>query len=68
MFMVQWDDEIFDRDGALELFDALGSHDKRMHVHPGRHGAFPQEAADAGREFLSRQLRRERTGAECLGA
>src|SRR5262245_61157458 len=56
MFMVQWDDEIFDREGALELFDAIGSRDKRMHVHPGKHGAFPPEAADAGCTFLASQL------------
>jgi dienelactone hydrolase len=56
LFMVQWDDEIFDRDGALELFDAIGSQDKRMHVHPGKHGDFPQEAADAAREFLAARL------------
>ena len=56
LFMVQWDDEIFDRAGALELFDTIGSVDKRMHVHPGKHGAFPQEAADAGREFLAARL------------
>ena len=60
MFMVQWDDEIFDRDGALELFDTIGASDKRMHVHPGKHGAFPQEAADAGRVFLAARLARER--------
>ncbi|MDP9235877.1 MAG: dienelactone hydrolase family protein [Chloroflexota bacterium] len=58
LFMVQWADELFDREGALELFDTIGSHDKRMHVHPGQHGAFPQEAADATREFLAAQLRR----------
>ncbi len=56
LFMVQWDDEIFDRDGALELFDMIGSPDKRMHVHPGKHGAFPLEAANATREFLAAQL------------
>jgi dienelactone hydrolase len=56
LFMVQWDDEIFDRDGALELFDLIGSRDKRMHVHPGKHGAFPAEAADATREFLAERL------------
>jgi dienelactone hydrolase len=56
LFMVQWDDEIFHRDGALELFDAIGSPDKRMHVHPGRHGAFPLEAFDATREFLAARL------------
>jgi len=52
----QWDDEIFDREGALELFDTIGSQDKRMHVHPGKHGAFPREAADATREFLAARL------------
>jgi dienelactone hydrolase len=56
LFMVQWDDEIFDRAGALALFDAIGSRDKRMHVHPGKHGAFPPEAADATREFLAAKL------------
>jgi dienelactone hydrolase len=56
LFMVQWDDEIFDRDGALELFDTIGSRDKRMHVHPGKHGDFPLEAADATREFLARRF------------
>ena len=57
LFMIQWDDEIFDRDGALELFDTIGSPDKRLHVHPGKHGDFPQEAADATREFLAARLR-----------
>jgi dienelactone hydrolase len=57
LFMVQWDDEIFDRAGALELFDLIGSRDKRMHVHPGKHGAFPEEAATATREFLAARLR-----------
>lgn len=62
LFMVQWDDEIFDRDGALELFDLIGSRDKRMHVHPGKHGAFPREAADATREFLAERLLGTRAG------
>ena len=68
MFMLQWDDEIFDRHGALELFDAIGSKDKRMHVHPGRHGAFPREAADAARKFLSLQFRGPQTSAESAEA
>lgn len=56
LFLVQWDDEIFDRDGALEQFDTIGSKDKRMHVHPGKHGDVPQEAAHAAREFLASVL------------
>ena len=56
LFMVQWDDERFGREGAFELFGALGSRDKRMHVHPGAHGALPLEAADTTREFLAAHL------------
>jgi dienelactone hydrolase len=56
LFMVQWDDERFDRDGAFELFGELAATDKRMHVHPGLHGALPPEGRDASREFLARNL------------
>jgi len=56
LFMVQWDDERFDRDGAFELFDALGSADKRLHAHPGLHAELPAEGRDATREFLARYL------------
>lgn len=56
LFMVQWDDERFDRDGAFELFGALGANDKRMYVHPGLHGALSVEAQDATREFLAARL------------
>lgn len=56
MFMVQWDDERFDRDGAFELFHALGSTDKRLHAHPGLHAEMPAEATDATREFLAARL------------
>lgn len=56
MFLMQWDDEIFDRDGALELFDLIGSKDKRLIAHPGAHSAVPVEAWHASREFLARYL------------
>ncbi len=62
LFMVQWHDEIFDREGALELFDAIGSPDKQMRVHTGKHGDVPQEAADAAREFLASRLQRKPHG------
>ena len=32
-----WDDERFDRDGQVELYEMLGSTDKRLHAYPGRH-------------------------------
>ena len=56
MFLVQWDDELFDRDSSIGLFDALGSPDKRMHVYPGRHGAVPLEAFRSSEAFLAERL------------
>jgi dienelactone hydrolase len=32
LFTMQWDDERFERAGQLELFDRLGSRDKRLHA------------------------------------
>ncbi len=56
LFMVQWDDERFDRNGAFELFGMLGSADKRMHTHMGLHAEMPPEGTDATREFLAARL------------
>ena len=56
LFLVQWDDQIFDRAGALELFDLIGAPDKRLHAHPGRHGDVPREAVDAAQAFLAARL------------
>ena len=56
MFLVQWDDELFDREGVFELFDELGSSDKRLLANPGKHAAVPAEAVEASREFLGRRL------------
>ncbi|BFM15713.1 hypothetical protein R50073_18960 [Maricurvus nonylphenolicus] len=36
-FLMQWDDEIINRERYLNLFDALGSNNKRMHANPGKH-------------------------------
>jgi dienelactone hydrolase len=41
LFVFQWDDELVSRDAGLRLFDALGSADKAMHVHPGGHLGIP---------------------------
>lgn len=56
LFVVQWDDEIFDRDGTFELFDEFGTTDKRLHANPGLHGEVPQEEVNATREFLAARL------------
>ncbi len=47
LFLMQLEDELFDRLGYLELFDALGSTDKRLHANPGLHPDITREEVDA---------------------
>jgi hypothetical protein len=56
LFTMQWDDERFDRDGQLELFESLGSADKRLHAYPGKHSDDGPEALETSAAFLRRQL------------
>lgn len=56
LFLNQWDDELMTRETALALWDALGSHDKTMHVNPGRHVEVPRFERDASIEFFRRHL------------
>lgn len=56
LFLVQWDDELFARDTAFALFDALGTQDKRLYASVGTHGEVPEEAFLASERFLARCL------------
>jgi dienelactone hydrolase len=56
LFSMQWDDELFHRDGQFELFDAIGSEDKRLHAYPGLHGEYGEETVEMHAEFFERQL------------
>ena len=56
LFLMQLEDELFPRDGYLELFDAIASADKRMHANPGLHPQVPGEEIDFAFDFLSRHL------------
>ncbi len=56
LFLLQWDDMLFPRDDALALFDALATPDKRLHAHPGSHGAVPDEGFEASAAFLAARL------------
>jgi dienelactone hydrolase len=58
LFVMQWDDERFDRQGQLELFDQLGAHDKRLHAYPGQHSDNGPEAFEVQAAFLKRYLER----------
>lgn len=56
LFTMQWDDERFDRDGQLELFDMLPSVDKRLHAYPGQHSLDGPDGLQVSAEFLRRYL------------
>lgn len=56
LYLMQLEDELFPREGYLELFDALASDDKRVHANPGLHPEVPGEEIDFSFEFLSRHL------------
>jgi dienelactone hydrolase len=56
LFHLQWDDEVFPRDGQLELFDLLGSGDKRLLAFRGPHGGAAPAALQAWREYIADHL------------
>lgn len=58
LFLVNWDDRLVPRSQAFELFDLIGSTDKRLHAYPGDHGQLPDEAMASSEEFLARYLER----------
>ena len=56
LYLLQWDDEMFDRADSLALFGALGSADKRLHAFPGGHGELPDEGFVDSVTFLADRL------------
>jgi pimeloyl-ACP methyl ester carboxylesterase len=56
LFILQWDDQLMTREAGLELFDAIGSSDKAMHVFPGGHVDTPLYERDAYDVFFARHL------------
>jgi dienelactone hydrolase len=56
MFHLQWDDEIFPRDGQLALFDVLGSPDKELTAHVGAHADTKPLAIVRWRDFVVSHL------------
>jgi dienelactone hydrolase len=56
LYHVQWDDELFPRDGQFELFDLLGTPDKRLIAFPGPHSTSTPEAVQAWCSFVTRHL------------
>jgi dienelactone hydrolase len=54
LFHMQWDDEVFPRDGQLELFGALASDDKRLSARSGRHAETHPDDEAAWQQFIAR--------------
>jgi dienelactone hydrolase len=56
LFHMQWDDEVFPRDGQLALFDLLGSRDKELTGYAGPHGETKPAAVIRWRDFIAQHL------------
>lgn len=55
-FLIQQEDEMFSREGCLELYNAFASPTKQLRQNPGAHGAVPQTEFDFSFEFLTNQV------------
>jgi dienelactone hydrolase len=58
LFHVQWDDELFPREGQFALFEAFGSPDKELIGYPGPHAETKPAAVARWREFVAGHLAR----------
>ncbi len=56
LFLMQLEDELFPRDGYLDLFDAISGSDKRIHANPGLHPEVPAEEIAHSFDFLRAHL------------
>jgi dienelactone hydrolase len=58
LFLLQWDDEVVDRERGIALFGAFGSAEKTMHLNPGRHVEIPAHEREDYSRFYVRHLGR----------
>lgn len=56
LFQQKWNDEIFSRDGQFEVFDAIGTTHKRLHIYPGKHTRVGLEQLNDISQFLVADL------------
>lgn len=56
MYLLQLEDELVTRAEGLQMFDAIGSKDKRLHANPGLHDEVPMEELLSSKVFLVEQL------------
>jgi dienelactone hydrolase len=57
LFQQKWNDQLFTREGQLELFDRLGSEEKWLKIYPGPHAPVAGEQLVDIEDFLARRLR-----------
>lgn len=55
-FLAQWDDEVVPRETVLDLFGRLGSEEKSLRAHPGRHVEVPADEMRAVADFFAAHL------------
>jgi pimeloyl-ACP methyl ester carboxylesterase len=55
-FVFQWDDAVAPREHGIALFEAFGSKDKGMHIHPGGHLEIPAFERHLWTAFFRRHL------------
>jgi pimeloyl-ACP methyl ester carboxylesterase len=56
LLVLQWDDELVGRSAGLDLFDAIGSRQKTLHVNPGGHVEIPGFEVQSHEAFFLRHL------------
>ncbi len=57
LFLMQLEDELFTREGYLQVFDTFKSRDKRINANPGLHPEIPAEENDFSFDFLLSNIR-----------
>lgn len=57
LFIQQLEDDEVSQDAYRELFDRLGTKDRRLHANPGRHAEVPRSELEASRLFLAKKLK-----------
>jgi pimeloyl-ACP methyl ester carboxylesterase len=63
LFLMQLEDELFDREGYLRVFDGFSSNDKRIHANPGLHPQVPAAEMSFAFDFLTAHIRGEKPSA-----
>ena len=56
LFLQQWGDELIPRDLSNQLFEAIGTDDKRLHANTGTHAAVPRDELLHTQTFLATHL------------